>query len=226
MRYHELFEFVVPSSAFSVAKRALNSLSPLAQNAILHWEHANWIGGPLEQHFESMDEVAQEIIEAFKPVRQTLPETITLYRGVILDSSYSTWQKKILESWTSDRRIAEIFAGLRDEYGRALFYPVMPQSEIDRAVSKYEDTGFLKIGRRRYILNKEHPRFYNIYDDHEMLTDGDDIRRELESTARDNAETNQNRKARCKLFEEEVSRDRIIWLSNVRGCKEFIVKKN
>ena len=149
------------------------------------------------------------------------------------DNTYQKWEQKILESWSSDRRVAEHFAGMRSVkgYGRdvtfpSLLRPVMPPELIDRYVEQYERTGFVKIGRRSYVRSKENPRYYQIFNGHENITDGDNLRRDLERDAEWSTEVNQQILDRGKIFEEEVPRERIIWLTNSVNCKEFIVRKS
>ena len=232
MRYYELFEDAIPSSVFAAAKRAQKTLSFYANQAIDKWETSNWIGGDLEEHFSTMDDIAQEIITAFEPVRLLLPAFSSLYRGVRPDNTYQKWEQKILESWSSDRRVAEHFAGLRavKGYGRdvtfpSLLKPVMSADLINHYVGQYERTGFVKVGRRSYVRSKENPRYYQIFNGHENITDGDNLRRDLERDAEWATEVNQELLERGKVFEEEIPRNRVIWLTNSVNCKEFIVMK-
>jgi uncharacterized protein YukE len=226
MRYTEIFERAVESNIFGMTKLAYAKLSPAAQNAVESWETLNWTGGVLEQHIRANDAVAQEVEAAFAPVRARLPETITLYRGIIVQDEYRGWENALLQSWTTDRRVAELFAGLRrhgPDYG-SLLYSEDDDSEIERVAAAYERTGFAKYKGRYYIRNKEAPQYYNIYDgSRQFVTDGDDLAGDLR---RDNAwkkELNQEKQAKAKVFEEEISRDRVVWITNTLNCKEFLV---
>jgi hypothetical protein len=227
MRYSEILERAPQSDVFGMAKKAYQALSHDAKSAIDHWETANWTGGALEQHIAANDEVAQEIHTAFEPIRQMLPETITLYRGIIKDDSFKSWEKGILHSWSSDKRTAELFAGLR--YGlewKSLLKPETPEEEIDKLVAKYEATGFLKFGGRYYVRNKEMPEYYNIYNKaRQHITDGDNLKADLMRDSKWNKESNDEKKAKAEVFEEEISRDRIVWITNSANCKEFIVRR-
>jgi hypothetical protein len=227
MRYHELFERGPESTVFGMAKKAYQTLSDLARAAIDKWEAANWTSGPLVQHFKANDEVAQEIKAAFEPVRNLLPETVTLYRGIIKGEGHSEWQDAVLESWSSDKRTAELFAGLR--YGpewTSLLKPEDSEEEIDKLVAKYEKTGYLKFRGRYYVRNKEQPEYYNIYNkSKQFVTDGDDLKSDLMDDSKWNKESNDEKKAKAVVFEEEIPRERIIWITNSANCKEFIVIK-
>lgn len=227
MRYYELFEEAPDSKIFGMAKRAYQILSDDAKMAIDHWETANWTGGSLEIHIKNNDKVAQEIEAAFSPVRSLLPSKISLYRGIIKQGHYTTWEHGILDSWSSDKRVAEHFAGLRKAEGwKDLRYKVRSEDEINKIVSKYESTGFVKVDNRYYIRNKDHPEYYNIYNSQKsFITDGDDLKKDLMNDVRYAKERNEQLLAKAHVFEEEIDRDRVVWITNSAGCKEFIVRK-
>jgi hypothetical protein len=227
MRYSEIFERAVQSDIFGMTKLAYTKLSPAAQKAVESWETMNWTGGVLEQHIRAHDAVAQEVEAAFAPIRARLPETITLYRGIVVQDEYKGWEKALLQSWSSDRRVAELFAGLRrGKKFDSLLYPEVDDTEIDRVVAAYERTGFAKYRGKYYIRNKEQPRYYNIYDSsRQFVTDGDDLADDLRRNNEWNKELNKEKQAKAKVFEEEVSRDRVVWVTNTLNCKEFLVRR-
>lgn len=223
MQIRELFE----SQQINLARKAYASLSHEARSAIDSWESMNWIGGPLEQHVLAGDEVAAEIESAFAPVRATLPDAVRLYRGYVPDAAWDRWQDKHLESWTSDRRVAEHFAGLRarQDSKRSLLYDVPTDAEISQAVGQYERTGFVQFGGRYYKRNPEHPEYYNIYDRRrKFVTDGDDLESSLKSDQQWMQQMNQEREQRGRLTERDIPREDIVWITNNLNSKEYIVR--
>jgi len=227
MRYIEIIERAPQSNIFGMAKKAYQALSHEAQSAIEKWEIANWTDGDLEKHIKANDDVAKEIEAAFAPIRNSLPVKVSLYRGIIKQGEYTTWQKGILESWSSDKRVAEHFAGLRTSGSwRDLIKKVRSPSEIDQLVAKYEANGFLKLDGRYYIRNRDYPEYYNIYNSRKsFITDGDDLKKDLTSDSEWAEEFNAKLLDKAQVFAEEISRDRIVWITNSAGCKEFIVRK-
>jgi hypothetical protein len=227
MRYKEIFEKAPVSNVFGLAKKAYASLGREAKSAIDLWETANWTEGDLVNHIKANDEVAQEIEAAFAPVRALLPAKVSLYRGIIKDGSYTAWQKGILESWSSDRRVAEHFAGMRtSKEWREILKPVRSEEEIDQLVAKYEASGYLKLDGRYYIRNRDHPQYYNIYNSRKsFITDGDDLKKDLMSDRKWALEYNQKILDKAEVFSSEIDRNRIVWITNSLGSKEFIVRK-
>jgi hypothetical protein len=227
MRYEQLVEKAPSSNIFGLMKVATAKLGDKARSALESWERVGWTGGPLETHVKANDEIAHEIEAAFAPVRAYLPETTTLYRGIIVDSDYTGWEKGILNSWSSDRRTAELFAGLRyGEKWKSRLSKVLSDAEIEQMVARYEQTGFLKTDQYYFVRNKEMPEYYNIYSkDKSFLTDGDDLARKLHDDNEWIRDRNEELKKTAKVFEEEISRDRILWITNQFNCKEFIVRR-
>lgn len=220
-------ELIVESQAINLARKAYASLSPEAQSVIDAWESMNWIGGPLEQHILAGDEIAQEIEAAFAPVRDSLPERVRLYRGYVPDAAWTSWQRKHLESWTTDRRVAEHFAGLRarQDSGNSLLYDVPTDAEIQQAVAQYERRGYVKFGNKHYVRNRDNPRYYNIYDRRrEFVTDGDDLLASLKSDQAWMQKLNDERTQRSQLIERDIAREDIVWITNNLGSKEYIVR--
>ena len=227
MRYLEILERAPVSNIFGLAKKAYASLGHQAQNAIANWETVNWTEGDLATHIKNNDDIAAEIEAAFAPVRAALPPKVSLYRGIIRDGSFTTWQKGILESWSSDKRVAEHFAGLRtSKEWKEKLKKVRSEAEIDQLVAKYEASGFLKIDGRYYVRNREHPQYYNIYNSRKsFITDGDDLKKDLMSDSEWNEQYNQDLLSKAEVFSSEIDRDRVVWITNSLGSKEFIVRK-
>jgi hypothetical protein len=227
MRYSQLLEKAPQSTIFGLIKIARAKLTPVALRAIDEWESSNWHTGKLVAHIKANDEVAQNIEMAFAPVRDRLPETITLYRGIIIDPEFKSWEKGILDSWSSDVRTAELFAGLRyGEKWTSQLETVLTDDQIAEMVARYERTGFLKTRSYYFIRNKEMPQYYNIFSrDKSFLTDGDDLAEKLHSDNDWIKERNEKLKSKSKVFHEEVDRDRVVWITNQLNCKEFIVRR-
>lgn len=220
-------ELLVESQAINLARKAYAGLSPEAKSAIDSWESMNWIGGALEQHMLAGDEVAQEIETAFAPVRAVLPQRVRLYRGYVPDEAWTRWQDKHLESWTTDRRVAEHFAGLRarQDSPNSLLYDGPSDQQIQRAVDQYNRTGYVKFGNKYYVRNREHPQYYNIYNRRrEFVTDGDDLKASLKSDQAWMQKLNDERTQRSRLTERDIPREDIVWITNNLGSKEYIVR--
>lgn len=220
-------ELLVESQAINQARKAYAQLSPEAKSAIDSWEAMNWIGGPLEQSVLAGDDIAQEIEAAFASVRAALPARVRLYRGYVPDEAWTSWQRKHLESWTSDRRVAEHFAGLRarQDSRNSLLYDVPSDEEIKRAVDQYERRGYVKFGNKYYMRSRENPRYYNIYDRRrEFVTDGDNLMASLKSDQEWMQKLNDERTQRSRLIERDIAREDIVWITNNLGSKEYIVR--
>lgn len=235
MRYSELFEF----KFINLSKKAFNSLSSDARSAINSWESHNWTGGALEKHIKANDAVAQEIIAAIQPAIAAIgKDKITLYRGIQLDGAFDDEyvNSKFLESWSSSRKVAEGFAGLRTLSGRSVLQPTYTDEEIDAFVAKLETTGFVKVGPYKYKVPSKKidwpegfelkGTYYEIYDrNNSYLTDGDDLRDSLVDDNNWKKEQNEKRLVKAKVFEEDISVGRIVWITNNLGSQEFIIRK-
>lgn len=220
------FEFLVESNIISMAKKAYGQLSSEAKSAIDHWETANWTEGQLSKHIAANDHVAQEIEAAFKPIRDQLPNKVTLYRGVVNQEDYDSWKKATLTSWTTDKRVAEHFAGLRQAHSwKSVLHKEISDEEIANAVKQYNKTGFLKFKNKYYVQNKEHPKYYNIYDSSkQFITDGDDLEADLKHDQKWSKEINQEKQSKATVFKDQIDKNRIVWITNSANCKEYIVK--
>ena len=208
--------------------KAYANLSSAARYAIDSWEAANWHTGSLAKHIEANDDIAQEIETAFQPVRDSIPgDTIMLYRGIIPIQNYDDWKNRTLESWTSDKRVAEYFAGLRyrQTSKERHLYKILSNNEIDDIVRKYEKTGFVRFNNQYYLRNKENPKYYHIYDkDKQYLTDGDDLREHIEDEMSWRKEYNAEKLGQAQVFAEPIDKNKIVWITNNLNSKEFIVR--
>ena len=229
MRYFELFEGN-SSAIFGEAKKAYASLSGEAQRAIESWETANWTSGSLEKHVQANDEVAQEINQVFQPIRMMLPPRIKLFRGLIHQNHYTTWEHGILASWTNDQRVADHFAGTRNGDGKwsSALKPVVTDQDIAQLLRQFERTGFIRWRNQFFVQNKEHPKYYNIYDrNRQFVTDGDcsKLEKTLQQDNDHAKEHNDKLQSKGEVLEKEISRDDVVWITNRLNCKEFIVRR-
>lgn len=221
-------QFLTERQEINLSIKAFKSLSHYARSAIEEWETANWDTGPLAKAVKDRNAIFDEIVAAFEPIRENLKkrhgERILLYRGMIKNPGYN--KHKLLESWTTDLKVAEHFAGLRTAVEwRSVLYDVPTDADITRAVAQYRTKGYVKFRGKTYIRNKEYPEYYNIYRGKEFITDGDDLLAAL----KDDQEwlISRNRKVTDKaiILKEDVAVDRILWVTNNLNSKEFIVCK-
>ena len=224
-------EIISESKQIALAKKAYASLSYEARDAINSWESSNWIGGPLEKHIVTNDSIAQEIAQAFQPVRDSIPgNSVKLYRGIrSREEEHNRHLKhRVLESWTSDRRVAEYFADLRtdqDGNGDSKFYNIPSINDIRKAINQYKTKGYVKFANRYYMRNKEHPQYYNIYDRYKnFITDGDNIERELMDLYNDAKDYNKEINEKGQVIERNINKNQIIWITNNLNSKEYIIR--
>ena len=223
-----IIEILTESKTISLAMKAYANLSGAARYAIDSWEAANWHTGNLAKHIEADDDIAHEIETAFKPVRDSIPgDTIMLYRGIIPNENFDYWKNRNLESWTSDKRVAEYFAGLRyrQTSKERHLYKTLSSNEIDDIVRKYERTGYVKFNNQYFLRNKENPKYYDIYDkDKQYITDGDDLRQHIEDEMNWRKEYNTKKIEQAQVFAEPIDKNKIVWITNNLNSKEFIVR--
>lgn len=220
-------EFLIESQEINLSKKIFKTLSSDAQKAIESWESVNWIGGALENHFKNNTDIAKEILSAFEPIaiylKRRYGNSILLYRGL---QKGGQSRPRVLESWTSDKRVAEHFAGLRKVDGwRSMLYPEISDREIQEAIKKYEKSGFVEFRGKRYVRNKEAPEYYNIFDrNRQFVTDGDNIEEHLRSEQQWISKINKEKLDNAILLERRIPIDDIVWITNNLDSKEFIVK--
>jgi hypothetical protein len=225
MRYYHLIE----NKDYALAKKAFSNLSGVAQHYINSWEWANWDRGDLSTSFETNSPIAQEIIQAFAPVREDMKrrygKTIKLYRGIGNDPDRSVRSDRQLFSWTSSRHVAELFAG-KDTRSKTINAKPVTDQEIENALRRYEKTGFTTFRNKKYKVNKQNPQYYDIYDRHNnYVTDGDDLRKEFEYI-RDYIEQVKDEMLnyKGKVVAKEIPIDDIIWVIMGGGSNEYIVR--
>lgn len=218
-------EVVTESLEISLSKKAWNGLSDDAKEAISSWERSQWINGPLEQHIKNNDSVAHELRIAMKPILDSIKgDTVTLYRGT---SKETLDEKRFLQSWTSSEKVARHFAGFSSSQtkDRPTSYKTHSPEEIEQAVKYFNEKGFVKFDNKYYVVNKEDPSYYSIYDrDRNYLTDGDDLLDSLTSDNNDKIESNDRRLKNKIVLKKTFDKNRIIWITNNLNSKEYIVR--
>jgi len=222
------------SLQIGLAKKAWASLSDTAKAAINAWESTNWTGGALEEHVKANDEVAQEIATAIAPVLASIGSSIKLYRG----ERKSEWDSsvKFLESWTTDLKVAEHFAGLRTSSWKPLIKPVLSDESIQKAIHQLDTRGYVKVGQHKYVKKptpdwpegwpKSKGTYYHIYSGSEFITDGDDLEEALRDKQEWNRDHNEKLLSKAIIREEQIEVGRIIWITNNLDSKEFIIRRN
>lgn len=195
-----------------LAKKAYESLGGLARNAVDQW-NVNWHTGAMEQAFREDSAIAKEINAAFEPVRAKMREiygdTIPMYRGEENEEvSRDDLQQRQLLSWTPLKALGRQFA----MSGYIEPKPITDE-EINRVVKQYEESGYVKYRGKRYIVNRQNPDYYNIYDSaRQPITDGDD----LEASLRDDKawidDQTAERKSGGRLYFAGVPVSDTVWI--------------
>jgi len=224
MRLHQLTE----NKDYNDAKKIKPLLSRDAERALNSWEFSNWDSGELSNHFENNTAIAQELITAFEPVRNNMRKrygnTIKLYRGI---DEYATGVRddRLLFSWTIDPAIAKEFAGQNRNKQKAALKKVPDDTAVNAAIERFHKTGFTSFLGYKYILNKNNPKYYDIYRGKSYQTDGDNIEREL-FRQRDymKQRTKDYSNIPGQVIEKNIPIDDIIWVLMGGNAQEYIVK--
>lgn len=208
----------------NAANKLKDKLSYDAEYAISTWQSFNWHIGELQTAFINKTELAKEVYQTFEPVRKMLKNkygnTIRLYRAQSILKPDQIHQNRILFSWTGDLKTAKEFA-----WGNAKFNPPMTDEQIRKAVETFNKYGMVKVRGTTYRINKSNPEYTDMYKGKEYVTDM--YTKELEDTLREYhqewpLETEQKRKSKVKIYVSDVPIDKIVWVTNDLGSKEFI----
>jgi hypothetical protein len=202
---------------YAIARRAEAQLSVAALHAVEQWQQANWTTGPLTKAYASQSKVMQEITQAFAPVRAAIENefgpTVRLYRG----HKAGQIAGRQLYSWSAHPKKAQQFIG-----GKPL--RIWSDAEIEAMIAKYERTGFVRVGNRRFVRMKDNPEFYLIYDRHnQVITDGDDLRADILSMNADRQDYNDRLSQQGRLLSADIPVDRIVWMPANALSMELIV---
>lgn len=176
-------------------------------------------------------EIRKQLAAAFEPVRAALKarfgQHITLYRGqgkVENDKA----QRHTL-SWTSDFSTAAWFVGVDP---RLMKIKPVTDDEITSALETYARTGKVKFKGKTYVRTETPTEdtnadeyYYDIYDrDGEMLTDGDDLKRQFKEEQKWYQELVDKRNEKLdRIVKAEIYIDDIIWITDRAGQSEFIL---
>lgn len=221
------YNWLNENKEISMSKKIWNTLSNKAKYYINEWEAVGWHKNNLSKSFKNNDEIAKEIIQKFTPIRNYLKEkygkTIKLYRGMIKSSNN---KNSILLSWTSDKKVAEHFAGLRSPGDwKLLLKKEISDKEINDAIKKLHSKGYTFFKDYKYILDKNDPTSVHVYFKNNYLTT--DYTKYLIDNFKEQQEDVQkhNKKLLDKaiIIEKNIDIDKIVWITNNLNSKEFIV---
>lgn len=222
MRLSDLKE----SKEISLSKKALASLSVSARRLLEDWQFSDFgEKSKLIRAFKENNEYAQEIKNAFEPIKQYLKrregETMTLYRGVLGDFDWD--KEKYLSSWSSNPKDAEIFSGHRATSGKSLTPSFITDDQVSKAIEQFKRTGFTKFLGHKYLKNSD--EYYSTYKGKEFITDGDNdnIEDQLKREQKEYNEMISNRIKKGNVVSKEIPIDNIVWIFQLSN--EFIVKK-
>jgi hypothetical protein len=190
-----------------------------------------WVGGAansldkgmagglmMPQRLESMDPAAWS--DVARPVRDALRQrygdAIPVYRGEAPGAGQSTGRQNRYASYTTDRAVAERFAGAGPEV------PTIGEDEIEAAEKALAATGEAKVGRHTFRAEPEGG--IGIYDRSDnFVTDTADIRSVIDSDNAWAAEKNAERaKALEGVREYSIPVDDVLWATDRFGQREII----
>ena len=205
--------------------KAYDSLSYDAKRALDEWESNNWDRGRLVKSHSEGTGVIDEINTAFEPVRKLMHrlfgDTIKIHRGQRHFKPDQLSKDRNLFSFSFDENVARAFA-----HGR-IKHKVDSIEDIKKAVATYERTGFVSFGNKKYKRIPETPQYFWIYDrNNNVITDGDNLEELLMDNRKHQLMNKQEDEAKGEVHSIDVPIDKIVWLSNRLGSKEFIAALN
>lgn len=169
-------------------------------------------------------EVRQQLAEAVVPVREALRskfgDRVRLYRS---QRPGPFDKRRHVLSYTLDKNVALSFAGAASKPP-----PVLTDAEIDRMLTEYARTGrtchhALTVPVRCY--QRGEGGYYDIYDDGDYITDGEDLRRELrdrqqifEEYGRDYAA------AKARVVAVDLPVEDVVWVTDRMHQNEVIAR--
>lgn len=214
------------STIFNAARKAEQTLSYEAKNALERWLSFNWTTGNLSKDFQNgKGGTFAEVYQAFEPVRREIRrvygDSVLLYRGMKKERPREGYDmsNNRLYSWTFDEKVADGYAYPNQKWN----HKPLTATEIDALVDRYNQTGFIQYAGRYYKRSQSDPDFYDIYDrNRQFVTDGDDIRQELVDSERDKQETMADNIAKGQVAAKQIPVEDIVWLA-ANSEKEAIV---
>jgi hypothetical protein len=214
---------LLESKEINMARKLIRELSYEARSLLDKWQHYDFRGGnELENAIKENSPVALEIYNTFEPVRRYLKaregQTIRLHRG--LSQKHDSDKERFLQSWTSNPKDANLFA-----FGRkTLNYKPITDQEIDKAIERFNRTGFTTFRNHKYKLNRNNPKYYDIYDRFGgYVTDGDVAK--IRKNFTDEQELIQSyidRNQGSEVISRDIDIDNIVWIFKLSN--EFIVR--
>ena len=97
--------------------------------------------------------------------------------------------------------------------------------QIAAAVAQYERTGYVQVGRTKYLRTKSNPLYYMIYDRHNQpVTDGDDLLAELQTKNADRQDYNKRLSQQGQVLSADVPLTHIVWVPANALSLEVIVR--
>jgi hypothetical protein len=205
-------------------------------DAALSGEHGraidDWVGGP--HNMEDSGQVGGLMmpgrLESLPPtewermaqpvraqLRQTYGETIPVYRAENLGGQ-STGRQNKLNSYTTDRRVAESMAGVRPEQ------PIIGAAEIAQAEQALKRTGEATLGGTTFRYNPQ-DKSIDMYTGNQYVTDTPSIRHTIDDLNAYRAEINAaSAAARAKVRETRLPVDAVVWATDRFNQKELIAR--
>lgn len=213
------------------------------------WETANWVGGRLEQAFNSNDDVAKAIMRASQPIRDAIHKregkTITLYRG--MENARMNAERhgnRPLYSWTSRPNMASLFAGNSQQVrGKIVrnssrkvdnpFEGITP-ADAKRAQQQMQTRGKAIVGPFRLSVSPFNPDYCDIkirksgrikeYADERIDGLAAWFERQKEYIEQEQRDMNKRYGDEGIVVKQEIPVDDIVWVLNAGGSMEYIVR--
>lgn len=183
--------------------------------------NAGQIGGLMIP--DEMEKNWQSIHKAGKPIRQALASKygshVIAYRGTLKGGKPSHGRVGELHSYTTDRRVAERFAGSPGKQMK-----VYSDREANSLQRKVENTGRAKFKGKHYIKKGD---YIDIHDHQghyvtDTLSMHDEVRSHNEYANEHNEKVT---KAHARVEEVKIPVRNVVWATDRANQKELIVKK-
>lgn len=196
----------------------------------------NWVGvshdlqGDQLMKPEALERSYEQVHAQNQPLRDLISKHhgthITAYRGIKPQGKQSEGRKNTISSWTTNKKAALYFSGGDVASKSAKVYS---PKEISKYREQLNNTGKLKLGRKRYEKDKD--GYIDYYDNGDHVTSFDDLDFEdhLNSDSQDAKEYNKKlaknrREASMRILKKRIPVDNIVHATNRTGQEELIVK--
>lgn len=176
---------------------------------------------------DGMEENHKEIHKSAEGIRDSLRghygDHIMAYRGTVEGGTQSHGRKNILYSWTTNRAVAERFAG-----ASGVEVPTHSRREIKNMHAEFMKNGKLSVHGKTYVKDPHHDGYVDIYNKHGHHVTGTDNAGVLESMHDDNQwhiERNSNLvKAKARVVSKRIPVEHVVYATNAANQKELIVR--